>query len=202
MDWIEESHCAHVGNELSIQVLSGPFFASMSFVVREIGPANPGFLLLPDLSSDSHDKMQSFASVPSLPYALSDYNIDKVKSECLKYINTISKCPLHVLEILDGNTSKIVWRSLEAVWQFLRSNLAARQAGTDFPHSPRIKKLISKIEPSLTQRYQAILDTICHGTRYQSQRGICDHSRWRSPKPITAFPFSAPYLCTCPYPAD
>jgi hypothetical protein len=102
----------------------------MSFSVREISPVNPKFLLIPDLSSDSHDNMQSFASVPSLPYALSDFDINQVKSECLKYISNISKCPLHVLEILDGDTSKIVWRSLAAVWRFLGANLAARQAGT------------------------------------------------------------------------
>lgn len=105
----------------------------MSFNVREISPAKPEFLLIPDLSSDSHDKMQGFASVPSLPYALSDFDIAQVKSECLKYISTISKCPLHALEDLDGDTSKIVRRSLAAVWRFLGANLAARQASTLLP---------------------------------------------------------------------
>jgi hypothetical protein len=132
-DWIEESQWVPVGNEVLIKVSSGPFFSSMSLKVREISLANPDFLLLPDLSSDANDDMQGVASVPSLPYALSDFDINQVKSECLKYINAISKCPPHLLEILDGNTSKIVWRSLDAVWRFLGTNLAARQV-SPLPH--------------------------------------------------------------------
>jgi hypothetical protein len=127
-DWIKESDWVAVGNEVSIKVSTGPFLSSMSYVVREIWLPYPDFLLLPDLSSDSHDGMQGFAPIPSLPYTISDYNIDEVKSECQRYINTISKCPLHLIEKLDGDTSVIVWRSLEAVWRFLGMSLAARQA--------------------------------------------------------------------------
>ncbi len=148
----------------------------MSFVVREIWLPDPEFLRLPDISSDSQGQMQGYDSIPSLPYAISDYDIDQVKSECLSYINTISKCPLHLLERLDENTPVIVWRSLEAVWCFLRMNRVARQAETQLSMFIKIMKLTSKIERFIAQCHQAILDTVCDGTRYQSYRRICGHS--------------------------
>ena len=191
-----------VGNDILIQVSFCPVFSSMSFKVREISLANPDFLLIPDLSTDSHDRMQDFASVPSLPYALSDYNIDEVKSECLKYIKSISKCPLHILEDLDENTSAIVWRSLEAVLRFLRANLEARQVGTYISPFMKKQKLISIIEWSLTQSYKAILDAICHGERSQSQRRICAHSYWEPSGLVAAFSFSVSNFCTSSFPAD
>lgn len=128
--WIKESQVIPVGDEVLIKFSSGPFLSSMSFFTREIWQPNPEFLQLPDLSSDTHDRLQAFASVSSLPYALSDYDIARVRSECLRYINTISKCPIHLLEKLDGDASAVLWRSLEAVWNFLSMNLAARQAYT------------------------------------------------------------------------
>jgi hypothetical protein len=127
-DWMKENQVVAVGDEIPMKFTSGPFHSSMSFVTREIWQPNPEFLQLPDLASETHDRMQEYASVPSLPYALSDYNILEVKSECLRYINTISKLPIYLLQDLEENPSAIVRQSLEAVWRFLRRNMAARQA--------------------------------------------------------------------------
>jgi hypothetical protein len=173
---MEESHWVAVGNEVSIKFSSGSFLSSMSFVVREIWLPDPDLLRIPDLSSDTHDRIQGYASIPSLPYALSDYNIHEVKAECLRYINTISKCPIHLLEQLEGNTSIIAWRSLEAVWRFLRTSLKARQADTLLSMFIKVMKLTIKIERVVAQRNQAILGTVCHGKRHQPHRRNCDHS--------------------------
>jgi hypothetical protein len=175
-DWMEGSHWVAVGNEIPIKLSSGPFLSSMSFAVREIWLPDPDLLRIPDLSSDTHDRMQGYASIPSLPYALSNYNIHEVKAECLRYINTISKCPIHLLEQLEGNTSIIVWRSLEAVWHFLRTSLTARQADTLLPMFIKVTKLTSKIERFVAQRNQAILGTFCYGKRYQPHRRNRDYS--------------------------
>lgn len=132
-DWIT------VGDEILIQVSSGPFLDSMSFHVREIWRPDSDFLLLPDLASDSHDRMQRFAFVSSLPYALSDDNIGEVKTECRRYIKGISKSPSQALDTIQGNTSAIVWRSLQAIMQFLRMNLTARQANTPALSSSKLR---------------------------------------------------------------
>ena len=150
---MKESNWVAVGNEIAVKISSGPFLSSMSFFVREIWLLDPAFLRLPDLSSDSHDRMQEYASIPSLPYALSDYVIDAVKSECRRYIDTICKFPLHLLEKVEGNTPVVVWKSLEAIWRFLSISLAARQAYPLFPILSKVIKLIKTIEPLVAQRH-------------------------------------------------
>jgi hypothetical protein len=125
---MNESHFVYIDNDVSVRMLSGPFLSSIPLVVREICPANQDFLLLPDLMSEIKDQEQGFASTLTLQYAWFDSGIEQLKPKCLEYIKNISRCPFHILLNMTGNTSKVIWRSLEAVWNYLRASPIARQA--------------------------------------------------------------------------
>jgi hypothetical protein len=91
--------------------------------------ANQDLLQIADLNS-SNDQDKSFASIPTLQYALHEHEIHHIKSKCLEYINTISNCPLDDSETVIGDTPKIIWRSLEAIRCFIRANSIARRASS------------------------------------------------------------------------
>jgi len=131
-NWIEASGMVNIDNEMLVQVSSGIFLKSILLKVREIHMANQDLLSLSDLKS-SNDQDRSFASIPTMQYALHECEVDQVKQKCLEYINAISKCPLEDPETVIGDTPKIIWRSLEAIRCFTRANPTARQARTLTP---------------------------------------------------------------------
>jgi hypothetical protein len=128
-NWIEASGIVNIDNEMLVQVSSGLFLKSILLMVREIHVANQDLLLLSDLKS-SNDQDRSFASIPTLQYALHEHEVDQVKPKCLEYINAISSCPLEDPETVIGDTPKIILRSLEAIKCFIRANPTARQVRT------------------------------------------------------------------------
>jgi hypothetical protein len=141
-----KENLVYLDNKVSVQVSPGPFITSISLEVRQIRPVNQDFLLLPYMTSDSNDKMQSFASLRGLEYAIYDYGIDQVKSLCLEYINTVSKFPVKRLENATVNTSNIIWRSLEAIRGFLKENRVVRKASTSPSPWEKSKHLIGIVE--------------------------------------------------------
>jgi hypothetical protein len=100
----------------------------MSVKVREIRVPNRDFLQLRDATSGLKDSTQSIASVASLHYALFDGDIAQAMPTCRDYISSISEFPLEGIQKLKGTTSKIVWRLLESILRFLRTNIIASQA--------------------------------------------------------------------------
>jgi hypothetical protein len=116
---MNEGHFVFIGNEVSVKVSSSPSLVSIPLVVREICLVNQDLLLLPDVTSDSNDQEQSFASLPSLPYAISDFSVEKIRPKCLDFITSLSNCQVEDLEEEHEDTAKIIWPLLKAIWRFL-----------------------------------------------------------------------------------
>lgn len=99
---------------------------SLLLKVREIHVPNQDVFLLPDLNS-SNDEDQQYASIPTLPYALHECEVDQVMPKCLEYISAFSSRSLEDAENMIGDTPKIIWKSLEYIRRYLRANLTARR---------------------------------------------------------------------------
>jgi hypothetical protein len=124
--WIKENGIVDTDNEVLVQVSSGLFPKSMLLKVREVHTPNQDVLLLPDLIS-SNDQDRNYASMPTLQYALHEFEIDQVKLKCLEYILILSNCSLEHAETVIGDTPKIILKSLEYIRCFVVANLAARR---------------------------------------------------------------------------
>lgn len=116
-------------NDVLVQLSSDPFGISMSLVAHEIYSVDQNCLLVSDLAVQPKDQTQSFATRETLPYGYNN-DIELLKSRCLEYINTVSKCPLNTAETIIGDTSGIIWEVLRATCRFEQVNPVAKKAST------------------------------------------------------------------------
>ncbi len=115
--------------KVSIQVSLDLFIGSIILEAREIRASNQIPVSLPDLIS-SNDQG---CFIPTLQYALHESEVHQLKQKFLEYINTISSCQLDHDKAVIGDTSKMTWKSLAYIQNFLRTNSLERQAFYLYP---------------------------------------------------------------------
>jgi hypothetical protein len=172
---------------MTIKVSADPFGNIMSLPVHEIYSTDQDYLLVPDLSSEPKENMQSFATRPSLAYGIYKRPVDYLKQICLEYINAVSKHSIGDADDIIGDTTGIIWKVLGATHRFANANPVEKEASTDLLHSLTVvstlawellvgRKLIDKTEGPNPQGYKRLLDVLCHGPNPRTQSGLSSQS--------------------------
>jgi hypothetical protein len=84
---------------------------------------NQEFLLVSDLTPETNDHMQTFATVGTLQYGLRDYNVDQTKQKCRDHIEAISN-PRSIM----GDRSTLRCKLLLTICRFLEAVPISKQA--------------------------------------------------------------------------
>jgi hypothetical protein len=95
----------------------------ITLLACEFIPPNPEFLFVADLTPETNDHMQAFATVRTLQYGLRDYNVDQVKQKCRAHFEAISN-PRKILE----DRSTLRCKLLLAICRFVEAVPDSEQA--------------------------------------------------------------------------
>jgi hypothetical protein len=95
----------------------------ITLLACEFIPPNPEFLLVADLTPETNDHMQAFATVRTLQYGLREYNVDQVKQKCRDHFEAISN-PRKILE----DRSTLRCKLLLAICRFVEGVPDSEQA--------------------------------------------------------------------------
>jgi len=95
----------------------------ITLLACEFIPPNQEFLLVSDLTPETNDYMQTFATVRTLQYGLREYNVGQIKQKCKDHIEAISN-PRNIM----GDRSTLGYKILLAICRFLEAVPASKQA--------------------------------------------------------------------------
>lgn len=128
-EFLKEKNAMFTNNHITVQLSSDPFGIWMSLDVCEIVSTSPDCFLVPNMDFELNGKALSVSYAPTLCFGIYNISENRLKKRILDYFNMVSKNPLDASEIT-GDTSKIVWKTLGAVFRFQQTNPIAQKAST------------------------------------------------------------------------
>jgi hypothetical protein len=114
-------------NYITAQLSADPFCIPITLDLHQIISANKGCFQISNLSFQATKSMKT-PSRPLTYYGIRNITVDKLEKQILQYINTVSNCPLLLLnKTICGDTPEITWKMLAAICRFHNTNPIVRK---------------------------------------------------------------------------
>ncbi len=167
--FVHENVSGFSGNQVAVEISSGPTYRPISLFINEFQPVDEDFLALSQIKTDEDGNLSSeFTRQYAPPFALPPSSSIALREKCLEHVELIAKGSRNDGELSKKHTSIISWDLFNAIAQYQKSV----NVGTPGSIIPETKLNYHGTEQTCRRSYRALCYALFHGPK------SCFHGRF------------------------